>query len=118
MEPQLDIDPQNYIVPLLHLLIGLVNKAWVSLVLFFDEFVECISNNEACIKDKIKECETLLSNIEQEMEILTINKNIIYSEMSQNPSQRSELMPAITEMNQHIRQYTDTKKNVSRPEEV
>ena len=44
---KLKIDPSNYIIPLLHFIIGIVNKAWTSLLLFFDEFVENISSHEA-----------------------------------------------------------------------
>ena len=40
MKPLLDVDPQSYVVPLLHLSIGIVNKLWSSLLLFLDEFVE------------------------------------------------------------------------------
>ena len=32
IKPLLELDPQNYIVPLLHLSIGIVNKLWTSML--------------------------------------------------------------------------------------
>jgi hypothetical protein len=49
MSPQLNIEPSDYIIPILHLLIGLVNKARISLIHFFDEFVDNISIKEATV---------------------------------------------------------------------
>ena len=34
MHPLLDIEPRDYIVPLLHLMIGIVNKTWMSFLFF------------------------------------------------------------------------------------
>ena len=110
MTPQLDIEPQNYIVPLLHLMIGLVNKAWASLILFFDEFVEVISDKEAELKDHIRDCEKIIKEFENELEILVVNKNMAYAELSQTKSNRESLKSLITETNTSIRQYTDMKK--------
>ena len=47
MRPLLEVEPQFYIVPILHLLIGLVNKEWNTMLNFFDEFVENVSVQEA-----------------------------------------------------------------------
>ena len=47
MKPLLDIDPKYYIDPLLHLLIGIVNKLWSSLLHFLDKFVEKITLYES-----------------------------------------------------------------------
>ena len=110
MTPQLDIEPQNYIVPLLHLMIGLVNKAWASLILFFDEFVEVISDKEAELKDHIRDCEKINKEFENELEILVVNKNMAYAELSQTKSNRESLKSLITETNTSIRQYTDKKR--------
>ena len=52
MPPIFDIEPQDYIIPILHLLIGIVNKGWTSFVHFLDEFVENVSKVEAELKDK------------------------------------------------------------------
>ena len=51
MYPLLNIEPTDYIVPLLHLLIGIVNKAWISFSFFLDEFVENIGETESNLKD-------------------------------------------------------------------
>ena len=111
MTPQLNIEPKNYIVPLLHLLIGLVNKAWTSVIHFFDEFIENISDKEAILKEKIENCEIFLTHIENEIDILSVNKNMTYSEISTNPSERSNLMKLINEINVSVRQYSEEKKN-------
>ena len=47
------VEPHDYIVPLLHLLIGLVNKVWTSLLQFLYEFVENVSEAEVVLKDSI-----------------------------------------------------------------
>ena len=39
MKPQILIEPQYYIIPLLHLMIGIANNSWWSMYYFFDEFV-------------------------------------------------------------------------------
>ena len=95
MKPQLNIEPRNYIMPLLHLLISVVNKAWSCLVYFFDKFVENISSSEAAIKDNITEYETELVNIENELEILIVNKNMTYAVMHENPTEKEVLKPLI-----------------------
>ena len=43
MSPLIKIDPSRYIIPILHLLIGLVNKGWVSMCQFIDKFVESMA---------------------------------------------------------------------------
>ena len=53
MSSQLNVESVQYIASLLHLLIGLVNKPWLSMLLFFDEFVGKVSDEEATLKDNI-----------------------------------------------------------------
>ena len=81
MKPLLHIDPQFYIVPILHLLIGLVNKEWCTLIQFLDKFVENVSDEEAILKDRHKELEVILHDLGDEVEILTVNKEVACMEM-------------------------------------
>ena len=53
MHPFLNFKPSDYIIPLLHLLIGIVNKSWSLLLFFLNEFVEEISDLEAELKDEM-----------------------------------------------------------------
>ena len=95
MKPQLQIDPSHYIVPL----IGLVNKAWYSLLLFFDKFVEIISKEVAKIKDKFEECEMCLTHLGDEIDILSVNKNMTHAKISNDPSHHKELMSLMNQLN-------------------
>ena len=52
MPPLFDCHPQDYIVPVLHLMIGITNKGWTSLLHFLDEFVENVSIEECEMRDK------------------------------------------------------------------
>ena len=85
MSPQLRIEPSMYIVPILHLLIGLVNKVWESLCHFLDEFVELISLEEAELKEQCEEYELHIQSISDEIEILTVNRNFASLEINLNP---------------------------------
>ena len=82
MVPLLDFEPCDYITPLLHLLIGIVNKGWCSLGHFLDEFVENVSDTEAEIKDNILKLKEELHHLIEEIDIHTVNKNIALSEKS------------------------------------
>ena len=86
MFPQLNIDPSQYVIPLLHLLIELVNKAWSSMLLFFDEFVENVSPKQALYKDRIAKLEELIAAVDDEVNILTVNKSMAYEEIHNNCS--------------------------------
>ena len=74
MPPLLNIELSMYIVPLLHLMIGLVNKVWSSLCLFLDEYIENIRKVEATCKQEVIQCTAILEKIAEEIEIHTINK--------------------------------------------
>ena len=76
MAPLLEVEPFYYIVPILHLLIGIVNKEWTSMVHFFDEFVENVSDLEATLKDKKLEHDIFLHNIKEDIDVLTVNKDM------------------------------------------
>ena len=72
-----------------------------------------ISDTETELKDKIEECESDLTNIEKELNILVVNKNMTYLEISQKPSEYKELMSITTKTNVSIHQYTDMKRRDS-----
>ena len=111
MPPQLNVEPKRYIVPLLHLLIGLVNKAWSSMLLFFDKFVEKVSAREATIKDNIINCETYLAYVNEEIDIMKVNKNMAYLELSkmENEADRSCIESSIKEMKEQLDKFSDLK---------
>ena len=74
MHPLIEIDPNRYIVPLLHLEIGIVNKLWSSMLHFFDEFVENITELESTLRNEIQECKDQINTHSEEMEVLTVNR--------------------------------------------
>ena len=80
MRPLLNIEPKFYIVPILHLFIGVVNKLWTSLLLFMDEFVERISEHESILKTNINEYKCKLREIDEIIDILTVNKQMACEE--------------------------------------
>ena len=76
MPPLLMIEPSMYVVPILHLLIGLVNKVWSSMILFLDKFVESIGTLEAKLKENVEYHEEAIEDIIDKIEIQTVNKNL------------------------------------------
>ena len=74
MNPLFDIDPCYYIVPLLHLQIGIVNKLWSSLLHYLDEFVEQVSEIEATLKVNIENMIANIASVNETIEILTVNR--------------------------------------------
>ena len=90
MQPLLNIEPKHYIVPILHLLIGLVNKAWTSMGHFLDEFVENISLDEAKIKDEKIEIENVIAYLNDEIDIYTVTKIIALEEAGETDMNNSE----------------------------
>lgn len=75
MEPLLQFEPFDYISPILHLMIGIVNKIWISLIDFLDEFVEHVSLEESEMKGKLEFCQLMIEEITDEIKIHTVNKN-------------------------------------------
>ena len=76
MPPLLHLDPSRYIIPILHLLIGLVNKEWQIMLSFFDDFVENVSEEEIGLKIKRDSIQEELSLLEEDLDVLTVNKNM------------------------------------------
>ena len=80
MYPLFNVEPEYYIIPLLHLLIGVVNKLWTSLLFFLDEFVERITLRESDLKMKVEQCKADLRELDDEFDILTVNKQMACEE--------------------------------------
>ena len=86
MAPLFQIEPKFYIVPLLHLLIGVVNKLWSSLLLFLDEFVELVSLRECLLKSNIEEGKEDLKVLHDNLDVLTVNKHMACEEFTRTKS--------------------------------
>ena len=89
MNPQLLIEPKYYVVPILHLLIGLVNKVWTSLLFFLDEFIELVSPAEAEMKEKCQLYDEAMKEIKEEIDIHTVNKNFACMESNTDPDAKN-----------------------------
>ena len=76
MLPLIDVEPIDYIVPILHLLIGIVNKGWTSMGHFLDEFVENVSDAKFELKDELLLLEAEIQDFNDETEILTVNRDM------------------------------------------
>lgn len=85
MIPQLMVKLSMYIIPILHLMIGLLNKVWASFCLFLDEFVETIGAIEAELRESVKYHEELLKDLIDKSDVHTVNKNIASAEIDLNP---------------------------------
>ena len=80
MNPLFDMEPCYYIVPLLHLQIGIVNKLWSSLLHYLDEFVEQVSEIEAQI-NKINQIRTRKSSNSPSIQKRKVTKYHINGEL-------------------------------------
>ena len=85
MNPQILVEPAMYIVPILHLLIGIVNKIWLSMCYFLDKFVELVTSTEADLKEKCQLYEQVINDIKDEIDIHTVNKNYACAEANTDP---------------------------------
>ena len=90
MKPLFNIEPKDYIVPILHLLIGIVNKGWTSMGHFLDEFVEQISEHEAKLKDEKMVLDATIEDMNQEIDIHTVSKNMALLEMTNEDGNQEE----------------------------
>ena len=109
MHPQLNIDPAFYIIPILHLLIGIVNKCWQSLCLFIDEFVELISPVEAKLKQELLELTSELEVINDDIEIEKVNRNMASLEIV-NDHKTNEMYLLATE---NLKLLNNNKKKIN-----
>ena len=112
MHPVLEVEPCDYIVPVLHLLIGLVNKIWTTLLHFLDEFVENVSEYEANLKDKLSECNEKIVYISEEIVILTANKHIACEEYNDTPT--DDLRDSIIWYTKEIKQNQTMKTKLNK----
>ena len=73
--PQWEIETEKMIVPLLHLEIGLVNKAWVGFNNFLDEDVEQVTDEERELKENQCLLVITINELKEETEILSAEKS-------------------------------------------
>ena len=55
-------------------MIVIVNKAWLALSSFLNEFIECVSDKGASLNDSIQEIENKIETLDEEVDIHTVNK--------------------------------------------
>ena len=72
--PQWRIEPRRLIVPLLHLEIGLLNKAWASLNSYLDTYVENMSEKEKKLREKLHEKNEAMTELNESIELCTFQK--------------------------------------------
>ena len=75
---------RNFIVPLLHLLIGLVNKVWTSLCDVLDELVDTLSDIERKLRDENVTKQSVTNELTERIEIIKIHNMIISLELNKN----------------------------------
>ena len=107
MYPLFNVEPEYYIVPLLHLLIGVVNKLWTSLLFFLDEFVERITLRESDLKMKVEQCKADLRELDDEFDILTVNKQMACEEYA--ISNCSDVYSTINSYRDRIKKIKESK---------
>ena len=69
--PLWDVEPARLIVPLLHLEIGMVNKAWSSFTFFLRNKIDYINNDELILRNNLNSLENELKLKETELMTLT-----------------------------------------------
>ena len=109
MKPLFNIEPEFYIVPLLHLLIGIVNKLWSSFILFLDEFVEKTTLIETNLKISIDQCKIELNEMNCTIEILTVHKQMACVDYADSHSTESKEI--IDSCRVELKTYNERKKN-------
>ena len=80
--PQWKIEPRRLIVPLLHLEIGLLNKAWTCLNDYFDVYVENIPQEERNLRENLREKRETLAKLEDEHDLTFVQKQTAYKQLS------------------------------------
>ena len=110
MKPLLEFEPEDYITPLLHLLIGIVNKGWSSLCHFLDEFVENVSDVETSLKDDILELDTKIDLLKDKIDIHTVNRNVALAE-KENEDEEAKEMYEISKT--RLKDLTNSKKKTN-----
>ena len=86
--PLWDINPSQLIVPLLHLEIGMVNKAWNDFKLYLDMEIEQVSVEEQDSRREVLLLSEKIYELQDDTDVLFAEKQMIYSEMKHS---RAEL---------------------------
>jgi hypothetical protein len=80
-EVQWNVDPGRLIVPLLHLLIGLVNKTLSTFRDFLDKFVELIGEEEQLLRTQLIEANERFEMVKDRTEELRFLKSVAYGKL-------------------------------------
>ena len=94
--PLWDVEPSKFIVPLLHLEIGLVNKAWAVFHFFLRDKIDYISNSEMTMRTK-------LHNLKQELDIKQKDVATLKEQCSKIQQQQKQLSKDLTNIQKKIR---------------
>ena len=89
--PQWRIEPRRLIVPLLHLEIGLLNKAWTCLNNYLDLNVENISEKEMKLRQDLNEKNDSITDVEETIQLTMVQKQAVHDHLS---SLRTQLAQA------------------------
>ena len=92
-EPLFDVEPSNYIIPILHVQMGIVNKMFETMIAWSERNVELMSENDTLVRTKMISCTNDFTNDEEEWSLFVqINK------------------PKIIQMKQQIKAATGPKR--------
>ena len=94
--PLWDVEPTRFIIPLLHLEIGMVNKAWSTFTFYLRDKIDYINNNELIMRNKLQNLENDLKS--KESELMTLK-----TQLERVRNQQQTLSTEIKDVNQRIR---------------
>ena len=81
-KPQLEVEPDCLISPLLHQQIGMVNYAWAALNSYLDNRVELVSGDERNVRDKLTELVDRVEDLKDEDTFVGSEKEILWEELT------------------------------------
>ena len=108
--PQWRIEPRRLIVPLLHLEIGLLNKAWTSLNRYLDIHVENLSEKEMKLRQDLNDKDDTITDIEETIQLTMVQKQAAHDHLS---SLRTQLAQAKKDRNSKSKSAPLTKEQKS-----
>ena len=92
-------------------MIGIVNKGWIALIHFLDEFVENVSVQESKTKAKINNHVMAIASIQDEIDIESVNKNMALIESNGDKSGEANEIYQYTK--EQIIELNKEKRNLS-----